>query len=75
MVSNRLTIKRAFFIVYDAFTTKSTPYILGRWGHHTRDKINLNADFANEDHCGTCAHFVSPERISQVKVYDKVLQK
>jgi len=75
MVSNRLTIKRAFFIVYDAFTTKSTPYILGRWGHHTRDKINLKADFANEDHCGTCAHFVSPERISQVKVYDKVLQK
>jgi hypothetical protein len=75
MVSNRLTIKRAFFIVYEALNSKPTTYVLGRWGHHTRDKINLKTDFANEDHCGTCAHFVSPERISQVKVYDKVLQK
>jgi hypothetical protein len=74
-VSNRLTIKRVFYIFYDALNPKPTQYILGRWGLHTNDKINLKADFANEDHCGTCAYFRSPERISQVKVYDKLLQK
>ena len=74
-VSNRITIKRAFYIFYDAFNTKPTEYVLGRWGIHNNDKNNLKADFANEDHCGTCAHFISPQRISNVKVYDKLLQK
>ena len=47
-ISNRITIKRIFYIFYDALNPKPTQYVLGRWGLHTNDKINLKADFANE---------------------------
>jgi hypothetical protein len=62
MISNKLTIKRVFSIIKDAFHSKSPIYILGRWGLHTKDKVNMKADFANEDHCGTCAHFVTRDK-------------
>jgi len=60
MISNGLTLKRVFNILYNAINAKPAQYTLGRWGmHHTSEQTNLKADHANEDHCGTCAQFVS----------------
>lgn len=35
---------------------------LGRWKIENEDKTNLKADYANDDHCGICSHFVQHDR-------------
>jgi hypothetical protein len=57
--SKSLTIN-AYHVIRNLFTKHSHSQIkLGRWGVNTANKIGLITDYSNEDHCGTCAEYIS----------------
>lgn len=38
---------------------------LGRWGMNNNRQTNLKINYANEDHCGTCAEYIVQKKNEQ----------
>lgn len=48
------------YLTKDIFVRHKTKTPLGRWQVKQHDKhIYLTIDYSNEDHCGSCAHYVN----------------
>ena len=59
-LSNPTFTNTAYHVIRNLFTKyPSTQIKLGRWGINTANKSGLIADYSNEDHCGTCAQYIS----------------
>jgi hypothetical protein len=53
----------SFQVIRNLFTRAPPNQIrLGRWGVNTMNKSGLIADYSNEDHCGTCAQYITQKR-------------
>ena len=53
----------SYQVIRNLFTRTPHPQIrLGRWGVNTMNKSGLIADYSNEDHCGTCAQYITQKR-------------
>lgn len=62
-LTNTSLVVTSYQIVRNLFTRDtSTKIKLGRWGVNTKNKTYLLADYSNEDHCGTCAQYISTKR-------------
>ena len=58
--SNPTLINTTYHVVRNLFSKHPNgPVKLGRWGINTASKSGLIADYSNEDHCGTCAQYIS----------------
>ena len=44
---------------------------LGRWGLNNIRQTNLKVNYANEDHCGTCAEYIVQKKNKQVERADE----
>lgn len=50
-------------VIRNLFTQSPRTQIrLGRWGVNSMNKSGLIADYSNEDHCGTCAQYITKKR-------------
>ena len=59
-LSNSSLLTSSYHVIRNLFTKQSYSQIkLGRWGVNTANKSGLIADYSNEDHCGTCAEYIS----------------
>ena len=58
--------------VFKSASRKQVKTPLGRWNleNHTQTKLNIN--YANEDHCGSCAEYIVQKQQLQV---DKTRQQ
>jgi len=61
--SASLTIT-TYHVIRNLFRKNTTPKIrLGRWGINSMNQSGLVADYSNEDHCGTCAQYVTKKKV------------
>lgn len=44
---------------------------LGRWGMNNTRQTNLKINYANEDHCGTCAEYIIQKKNEQDEKKDE----
>lgn len=44
---------------------------LGRWGMNNNRQTNLKINYANEDHCGTCAEYIIQKKNEQDEQKDE----
>lgn len=49
--------------------TQTRPLVLGRWNRSSESQTHKKVDWANEDHCGTCA---SPPLINSLPENDPI---
>ncbi len=49
--------------------TQTRPLVLGRWNRSNESQTHKKVDWANEDHCGTCA---SPPLINSLPENDPI---
>mgnify|MGYP003688509869 CR=1 FL=1 len=68
-VNTRITFNHIGYIVKNAFMSKniSRPTPLGRWKIDHQKNINLIIDYSNEDHCGTCSHYITQKHDNTLK--------
>ena len=55
-VSTRITLSHIKNVLMSSHITTKPP--LGRWTIHKNKNIDLIIDYANEDHCGSCADYI-----------------
>lgn len=62
-IPTRITMSHLLHVIKTA--GQNTPPPLGRWARHKDISRGLVVDYSNEDHCGTCGHYINSKLSKQ----------
>jgi hypothetical protein len=61
-----------FIQLFKGVLKKDVKTPLGRWNHGNYSHAKLKTNYANEDHCGSCAEYIVQKRnIEETKMINK----